>query len=264
VLERLRGAELRRIDFTSSNANKRINDWVEKQTKGRIRDLVPAGVLTADTRLVLVNALYFRARWLKEFSERGTKPAPFHLSADQTVDVATMRARVHGRYTEDEHARVAEVPYLGGVAMVLVLPKQSLTAVEDSVGPERLDAWLGKSDGVELDLALPKFEVESRLSLAETLGALGLAELFDPRTADLSGFNGGREPLWLSAALHQAWVAVDEEGTEAAASTAIVALGAAEAVSQPVPFHVDRPFLFLIVDRKTEQVLFFGRVKDPR
>jgi len=258
------GAGLRLLDFVSDAEAARwvINDWVSDQTGGRIRDLIPAGVVSAMTRLVLTNAIYFNAAWAEPFERDLTADGPFYLLDGRQVMVPMMRQTAYFGYAEGEGFQAVELPYDGEeLAMVILLPGEGrFEEFEASLDAARLEEMLGRLRSQHLSLTMPRFQVESSLHLADTLAAMGMSSPFQPDQADLSGMNGTRD-LYIQAVLHQAFVSVDESGTEAAAATAVI-LGAAG----PPPgleVTVNRPFIFLIRDRQTGAILFIGRVVNP-
>ena len=263
------GAGLERTDFGQTEAARsQINEWVEKETRERIRDLVPEGAITPLTRLVLANAIYLKAGWADPFKKAATKDEPFRLAAGGgTVDVPLMRRTGRYRYAEADGLQVLELPYRGNaLSMVVLLPAKvdGLPAVEDALDAEHLAAWLGALASTQVEVHLPRFEVTQGLNLNEVLAGLGMKDAFSAQDADFSGMTEA-ERLSIGAVIHKAFVAVDEVGTEAAAATAVAMLGMGAPVRQPDPvvFRADRPFLFLIRHAATGTVLFLGRLVDP-
>ena len=264
------GADFFSVDFTDSAAAAgRINSWVSERTEGRIPNLVDAETLPETTRLVLANAVYFKAAWASEFSESATEPRPFNLIGGEQVLVPPMaQERDHAYWRNDEGtAEALRLPYDEGLSMLIVLPSaDALDEVERSLSAEAITQI--RRDGVTQSVAieLPRFEVRYELGLAELLKELGMVAAFEQR-ADFSGITPAEEGLMISEVLHQAWVRVDEHGTEAAAATAVLAMAAGipdPDPPPPTPFIVDRPFLFFIYDDRTGAILFQGRVVDPR
>jgi serpin B len=266
-------AALEEVDFEGATeaARTRINAWVDTQTKGRIRDLVPPGVLTALTRLVLVNAIYFKGAWSSPFDPRATRDEPFHRLDDASVQAPFMRQTGPYRLIEDHDAQAIELPYGdGALAMVVVLPRKraGLPALGKALGGARLDgllAHLDDEDPREVEVHLPRFRVEAGFRLDDVLQRLGARRAFDQKRADFSGMTADPAGLYIGAVLHRAFVEVNEEGTEAAAATAVVMMMRGAFVAPPPPpiFRADHPFLFLIRDRRTKLVLFLGRLLDP-
>ncbi len=261
------GAGLNQVGFADPPAAATtINDWVAKQTRDKIQDLVPASALDALTRLVLTNAVYFKSSWAEKFYESNTKDAPFHVSPEQSVDVPLMYQEDEFPYAETDELQVLELPYVRhALSMVILLPreKDGLGALEGALSAEKLDAWRKAATAVQVKVHLPKFTFTSSFDLVEPLQALGMRRAFGGE-ADFSGMTSA-EDLHLTAVLHKAFVAVDEEGTEAAAATAVAA--AAEAMPEPQEpkvFRADHPFLFLIRHNATGEVLFWGRVSNPK
>lgn len=270
TLAREYGAGMRLVDYRgdADRARELINAWTSQRTAGKIPELVGDGVLDALTRLVLVNAVHFRAPWDEPFD--GVVDAPFVLTGGRSVEVEmvsqTMRAAGHAAGTLGGTGYVAaRLPYLGdGLAMAVVVP-ESLSALESGLGGEALAGLLGRFTvppaGVRM--TMPRWDFRSQVSLKEVLSALGMPTAFEEGRADLSGMTVGEE-LFLTHVLHEATITVDEDGTEAAAATAAVAGVTSAPVDQPVPVTADRPFLFVIHEVATGAPLFIGRVTDPR
>lgn len=270
------GAPLETLDFVrqAPKAIRRINGWVEERTRERIRDLIPANGVTSDTRLVLVNALHFKAGWADEFEASSTSDQPFHLPRGETVAVPTMQCRERLGHVSGKGFEAVTVPFVGsGMHLLLVVPKKrdGLAAVEAALTPETL-AELARAERREVVLFLPKFRLEPpTLDLAEVLQGLGLKQAFDePRGSANFDAMAPRKPddyLCISRVFHKTFLAVDEHGAEAAAATAVVVLRALAAMPepfQPVEVRVDHPFLFALQHAETGACLFLGRVNDPR
>jgi serpin B len=257
------GAGLRLADYKDEAAREQarqaINAWVARETEDKITELFKPGVLTQDTRLVLANALYFQGLWETPFAPSSPE-SPFTLRSGEVVSVTTMGRRATTPYAAGEDFQAVALPYQGGRAEMLVLvPKGDLADFEATLSAERLSEIAAALEPQDVKLYLPRFSFGSELSLAETLRALGMPDAFDEQRADFSGMTD-EAPLVLKHVVHQAVVAVDELGTEAAAATGIVA----EIVSMPAEVRADRPFVFVIRDRVTGTALFVGRVVDPR
>jgi serpin B len=259
------GAGLRDVDFKAATeeARKTINAWVEEQTKDKIKELLKPGVLNPDTRLVLTNAIYFKGNWAEQFKKEHTREAPFTTAGGKKVSVPMMHKTDDYRHFDGGTFQALELPYVGkDLSMVVFLPKKvdGLAEFEKQLTAENLTAWLGKLRQDEVQVALPKFKITAEFSLKETLSAMGMKDAFDPRKADFSGISGTKD-LFIQAVVHKAFVEVNEEGTEAAASTAVV-VGTTSARITPV-FRADHPFVFLIRDNRSGNILFLGRVADP-
>ena len=267
------GAALEPVDFKRAAEKSRllINGWVEEKTEKRIRDLVPRGGVDRETRLVLVNAIYFLGDWAEPFAKESTRPAPFSVSASQKKDVPTMHAVESFRFAARDAVKAVELPYKGAqFSMLLVLPDADagLPALEASLTAERLDGIAKSLAPTRVHVSLPKFEVDppGSLGLGEALAGLGMTDAFSPAQADFTAIANPPDPrdrLFLSQVFHKAFVKVDEKGTEAAAATAAVMARAAAALAPPAEFKADHPFLFFIRDNASGMILFMGRVADP-
>ncbi|MCS7020222.1 MAG: serpin family protein [Gemmataceae bacterium] len=258
------------VDFMSNPEGSRttINTWVERQTHDKIKNLLPPGIITPLTRLVLTNAIYFKGNWLTQFDKKLTQEQDFTKIDGSTVRVPLMHhsALPSCSYAEGEDFQALDIPYQGKeLSMLIVLPRayNELPALEKRLTLDYLNnIRRALRPQIKVDVYLPRFRVEASYSLKEPLGALGMKAAFSPETADFSGMHTGREKLFISAVLHKAFVEVNEEGTEAAAATAVVIKTRGLPPPSPV-FRVDRPFLFFIRDRGTGSILFMGRVVNP-
>lgn len=255
----------------AEHAAKRINDWVRERTQGKIPRLVSAEDIDPLTRLVLANAVYFKAHWADQFSEHATQAQPFRLNPEvpgATVEVPMMRLTGTYRYSRDWKLGIQalRIPYEESLSMLVLLPAAGrFRDVASTLSLDLVDALRRAASPSLVRLELPRFELRHTLSLREALTNLGLATAFEAARADFAGITPSSEGLSFSQALHEAWVKVDETGTEAAAATAFALAALAEPGKEPEPirFIVDRPFLFLILDELTDAVLFMGRVLDP-
>ncbi len=258
------GAGLRLLDFVKApeDARQTINRWVEEETEDKIKDLLPAGSISSDTRLVLSNAIYFNAAWMYPFEESVTEDGAFRLLDGSEVVVPMMSESERLGYAQDTGLQAVELPYVGGeLSMVILLPAAGrFEEFVEALDGEQLDAILADMTRVEVQLTMPKFEYESGFRLKDALRRLGMKEAFSG-DADFSGMTGGRD-LFISDVYHKAFVAVDEEGTEAAAATAVV-MELTAVAGRPVEVKVDRPFVFLIRDIESGAILFLGHVVNP-
>ena len=259
-------AGLRTADFARDAAAARaeINAWVAAQTKGKVPQLMGPGDVDQTTRLVLVNAVYLDAKWLQPFSHGDTFAAPFHAPAD-TVKVPTMHQTGVFGYVQGAGYQALELPYEGGrLAFDVLLPSPggygSLLSRLGGEGPLPLLAGLRRT---QVAVALPKFRLTSHVELAGPLSALGMRVAFDPGRADLSGIAGMPGDLYIHAVVHEAYLSVDEAGTQAAAATGIGITGTAVPAPPRTRFIVDRPFAFVLRDTRTGAVLFMGSVANP-
>ena len=254
------------VDFAQAEAASRtINQWVESQTNGKIKDLIPPGSLNALTRLVLTNAVYFKGDWVQPFQKRNTQEEDFTVSAQEKVKVPLMHQQTKMGYVGEKTFQVLELPYAGReLSMVVLLPKKAdgLPQLEKAITVDKLSSLMSKLNVREVNAYLPKFKLETSFGLNPTLEAMGMKRAFS-READFSGISSA-EALYISAVLHKAYVDVNEEGTEAAAATGVLMKGHAARRPQPVPvFRADHPFLFLIRDTREGSVLFMGRLTNP-
>jgi len=258
-------AAVHEADFrrAAEQARREINQFIADQTAGKISDLLGPGVIGADTSLVLASAVYLRAAWAHPFPAGATQDAPFHPDPGTQVAVPTMRVRATLRYRRGDGYQAVELPYAGArLGMVIVLPDGSpgQVPVQPARDPGSLLAGLSPR---KVSLTLPRFRVTSGFALRPVLAALGMPQAFS-READFSGITIAQR-LRIDEVVHKAYIDVNEEGTEAAAATAVVMTAAAriQGGQPPVEVIVDRPFLFAITDSRSGLPLFLGRVTDP-
>jgi serpin B len=265
------GAELRELDFSAAaEACGIINEWVEKQTHGKIRDLIAPGMLDQLTRLVLPNAIYFKGDWASPFKKDQTEEAPFTVTPNQKVTVRMMCQLAAFGYLETDSFQALDLAYDGrDLAMAVFLPRKvdGLPQLEKSLNSEKLRTWLAGLRTGLVHAYLPRFRATSTFMLNEVLAEMGMRLAFHLSGADFSGMSGS-ERLFLSLILHKAYVDVDEKGTEAAAVTVQgVVTGARwgwQQIERIPVFRADHPFLFLIRDRRSGSILFLGRVTNPK
>ena len=259
------GGGIHLVDFINQYeaARKEINSWVSNQTEDKIKDLIPEGVLDGDTRMALVNAIYFKADWLSPFNADSTHNTPFHLLDGSEVTVPMMNQAALIPYAQGDGWQAIELAYQGETAaMDIIVPDEGrFEEVETNLDSQTASIILESLQPTSVSLALPKFKFESEFDLGDHLASLGMTDAFDPNAADFSGMTE-RDDLYISAVLHKAFVAVDEKGTEAAAATAVV-VGVTSAPLFDATLTIDRPFIFLIRDIPTGQILFIGRVLNP-
>jgi len=265
VLAESYGAAVRLVDFVADaeGARQTINAWVEQETEERIRDLLPSGAVDALTRLVLVNAVYFNAGWAKPFDPEGTRDRTFSRLDGSHVTVSMMQQRLNAPYAAGDGWQAVELAYEGDqLGMLIVLPDAGrFDEVESGLDAARLKGVVEALEAREIQLALPLWKLEgASFSLKQALSELGMRSAFSAQ-ADLSGIDGARD-LAIQDVLHQAFVNVNEAGTEAGAATA-VPLTLTSVPETDVVVEVDRPFVYFIRDRPTQAVLFVGRVVDP-
>ncbi|MBC8217171.1 MAG: serpin family protein [Planctomycetes bacterium] len=259
---------LSEVDFAGAteSARRTINAWVEKKTNKKIKELIKPGVLNRLTRLVLTNAIYFKGNWESEFKKGRTQPGTFTLADGNKVDVPMMNQTEEFGYMDTGGFQALELPYVDNeLSMIILLPKKTdgLSDFEKTLTSKNLSGWLGTLYKRKVIVSIPKFKMTSQFSLASVLKSMGMSDAFVPGAADFSGMNGRRD-LFISAVIHKAYVEVNEEGTEAAAATAVAIGVTSVGPSRPPVFRADHPFLFLIRDNRSGSILFIGRVMNPR
>jgi serpin B len=260
------GAGIHLADFINQfePTRKEINGWVSDQTKNKIKDLLPEGALNTYTRMVLVNAIYFKADWEEQFDPNDTSDSPFHLLDGSQVQVEMMNAgRFDLPYTKGNGYQAVELNYSGSsAAMDILIPDEGrFSEFETSLDAAGLNGIMGEMQPASVQLGLPKFTFTNDFSLSDQLKDLGMSDAFDGDKADFSGMTGQHD-LFISNVVHKAFVAVDEKGTEAAAATGVV-MQTTSALMYDVNLIIDRPFIFVIRDLQTGQILFMGRVLNP-
>jgi len=266
------GANVTNLDFINQPEESRtiINHWVEQKTENKIKDLIPAGVIDPMTRLVITNAVYFKGTWVKQFDKNNTRDADFRVSPEKTVKVSMMQRTDEDavyRYTETDDIQVLAMPYAHSsgkeLSMLVILPKgNNLTAAENVLDLATLSGIQNSSITQRVKVFLPKFKLETEYYLPDTLAAMGMPTAFSS-TADFSGMDGTKN-LVIGDVIHKAFVDVNEEGTEAAAATAVVMKLSAVPEERQIPvFNADHPFIFIIQDDETGTILFIGRVMNP-
>lgn len=251
---------------TPDAARRTINAWVAERTEDKIEDLMPEGSIDNMTRLVLTNAIHFKGAWVHAFNDGATKDRPFTLADGEAVKAPLMFQTDRFRYAEFFGGKAVGLPYKdGSLEMVVLLPNEpgGLAKLEKQLSAKMLDEWLSGFNPRRVKLWLPKFELKWRQSLNETLAAMGMPDAFDRGKADFSNITDA-ESLHINAVVHEAYVKVDERGTEAAAATGIGIRATSANINKPVEFKADNPFLYLIRDRETGAILFLGRMLDPR
>jgi serpin B len=269
VLQNDYGAALNRADFAGApeQARAAVNAWVAQQTHGKITDLFPPGSLTPATRLVLANALYFKGAWAQPFDPADTYGGTFLVAPGQTVSASMMHQTATFGYAHRDGVQTLEMAYANShLVMDVLLPDQAggLANLERQLTPANLAAWTSGLRQQRVAVTLPKFQVTGAFSLSQALSAMGMPSAFSGH-ANFSGLNNGRDPLQISAVLHKAYVAVGEQGTEAAAATGVgvstAVVGATRTAAQV--FNADHPFVYVIRDTSTNAVLFMGRISNP-
>ncbi|XP_036128836.1 antithrombin-III isoform X1 [Molossus molossus] len=269
ISELVYGAKLQPLDFKGNAESSRmtINQWVSNKTEGRITDVIPQDAINEFTVLVLVNTIYFKGLWKSKFSPENTRKEPFYKADGESCSASMMYQEGRFRYRSvAEGTQVLELPFKGDdITMVLILPKpeKSLAKVEQELTAEVLEEWLDSLTETLLTVHMPHFRIEDSFSVKEMLQDMGLLDLFSPDKSKLPGIvAGGRDDLYVSDAYHKAFLEVNEEGSEAAASTVGVIAGRSLNPNR-VTFKASRPFLVLIREAALNTIIFMGRVANP-
>ncbi|XP_067303937.1 leukocyte elastase inhibitor-like [Pseudorasbora parva] len=269
-------AGLEKVDFKNKSeaARVNINKWVEKKTQEKIKDLLPPGGVNELTKLVLVNAIYFKANWEKQFRKEATRDGQFKLNKTRTKPVKMMHQTEHFPLASipEMNSQVLELPYeKKNLSMLIILPNKmedsttGLQKLEKALTYEKLMEWTKSSNmrQQEVEVSLPKFKMEETYKMSKILISMGMEDVFDSKKVNLSGMTSTKD-LVLSEVIHKAFVAVDEKGTEAAAAT--VNIDITSPMPSPTPpkiFNADHPFLFFIRHNPSNAILFYGRFCSP-
>ncbi len=266
TIEQYYGGKVTNLDFVDELKREKsrvtINSWVENQTNNKIKNLIPKGVLNEMTRLVLTNAIYFKGNWAEQFDKKNTREAEFKVNSEKLVKVQMMSLTDEFNYTETENLQILELPYEGDeLSMLILLPKDDdLKTLEKSLNVEKLNELKNNLREQEVNVFIPRFKFETKYFMKETLSEMGMPTAFTWPGADFSGMDDTKD-LFISSVIHQAFVEVNEEGTEAAAATAVVM--ECGGIPMPTAFRADHPFIFIIQDKETGSILFLGKVVDP-
>jgi len=269
TVEKYYGGKVTNLDFKNETEKSRvtINSYIEKQTNDKIKDLIPSGILDSLTKLVLTNAIYFKGTWQWEFDKKDTRDQDFKVTPSNIVKVPMMYMKpekANFNYLETKDLQILELPYKGGdLSMLVLLPKENLDAASPSLTPEKLEEYKAQMKETKLAaIYLPKFEFDAKYYMKNTLSALGMPTAFSRLGADFSGMTLA-DQLCIGEVIHQAYVKVDEQGTEAAAATAVVMMLGSAAPSKAIIFQADHPFIFIIQQKETGNILFMGKMTDP-
>ncbi|XP_075441949.1 serpin B10-like isoform X3 [Ascaphus truei] len=273
LIQKYYHAEVQAVDFVAAadDARKKINSWVEGQTEGKIKDLLPSGSVDSVTRLVLVNAIYFKGNWENKFPEENTEEKPFRMSKTKSKPVQMMHQEntCNMFYIEDLETKVLELPYINKeLSMIILLPDDikdnstGLEQLEKEMSVKKLKEWTSADmmEKTKVVVDLPRILLEESYDLKGSLSSMGLSDLFNAEIADLKGISA-KSKLYLSQVFHKSFVEINEEGTEAAAATAGIA--AVRSALFNVTFEADHPFLFFIRHNKTNSILFYGKFCSP-
>lgn len=266
AVEKFYKATVDSVDFVldPQGSVRKINEWIEQKTEGKIKDMLREDDVDELTRVILTNAIYFKGNWRFPFDPQSTKKDFFFANKTEKIEVDMMKQTREFQYFEDEKTQILKLPYADStLSMIIVLPKESATlkSVEEEFTKERFETWYRNLSPTMVRVFLPRFKIMKRLELKRTLMSMGMVDAFTD-AADFSKMDG-THMLKIQNVIHQAFVEVNEEGTEAAAATAVIV--GIKAAPQPkiVTFRVDRPFIFFIHDDKTNVILFMGRLQRP-
>ena len=262
------GGKIANVDFVNETEKTRqtINSFIEEQTNDKIKDVIPQGYLDALTRLVLTNAIYFKGEWEQKFDKSDTDEKKFSITPENVIETPMMHMDPDDvtkfNYANLEDLQILELPYKGDkISMLILLPTANLSVIEPSLTAEKLEEYKNQMQETEFDdVYLPKFEFDTKYFMKEALSSLGMPTAFSG-TANFSGMTLA-EQLFIDEVIHQAYINVDEEGTEAAAATVVIMKFTSMPEPKPV-FNADHPFIFIIQEQETGNILFMGRVTDP-
>jgi serpin B len=254
------------LDYQTNTEGSRqiINQWVEQKTQDKIKELIPPGALNQLTRLVLTNAIYFKGKWDKQLNTANTAPVVFWLNGTETVMVPMMSQTERVSYFQNDTLQMLELPYAGKeLSMVVLLPERNLRIgnLELMLSATTVERWMSSMTQQEVRVNLPRFKTTCSYDLSSELIKMGMTDAFNPSKADFSAMTA-KDSLYISQVLHKTFVEVNEEGTEAAAATAVV-VRVRGTTPLGYQFRADRPFIYLIRDRTTGCILFLGRVMNP-
>jgi serine protease inhibitor len=260
-------AGLNYVDYKTAAEKARtdINTWVERKTRDKIKDLVAPGMLNAQTKMVLANAIYFKGSWGEKFDSSLTRDAAFFVTPRDSIKAKMMTMRKHEfGYMENDTVQCCELPYAGNdLSMVVILPKKrdGISVVEKLLSADAIGSWIGQIHKEEINIFIPKFKTTKEFLLNQPLSALGMKDAFGS-DADFSKMTGNKD-LVISAVIHKAFVEVNEEGTVAAAATAVMMKAFSTMVDHTVEFRADHPFVFLIREISSGSILFLGKIVNP-
>jgi len=266
IIKNYYGGEVTNLDFYNEAEKSRviINSWVEEQTNNKIKNLISEGQINPLTTLVITNAIYFKGTWQYQFNIDDTREMDFRISPENTVKTQMMFLKNEDakfNYFETELLQILELPYDGEeISMFVILPKGNLDSIDDEINIESFLELKSEMEKEEVLIYLPKFKLDTKYLLKEYLSDMGMTKAFTGE-ADFSGMTGFRD-LFISLVIHQAFVEVNEEGTEAAAATAVI-MERTSAAPRNKTFLADHPFIFIITEKQTGSILFMGRVVDP-
>jgi serpin B len=244
----------------SDQSRLKINKWVEDNTNNKIKDLLQPNTIDHTTRLVLVNALYFKGAWLNKFREEDNTSENFQIDKKEFVKAVFMNAYINSWYYEDKYAQIIDIPYSDeNISLMIILPKsyKKLKKIEKKLNYEYYNSYIQTKEKRRIFLSLPKFKVESEFNLNKTLNDLGIKDAFTS-AADFTGITKA-EKLYISQVVHKANITVDEEGTEASASTAVI-MRKTLVLLENVDFKVNKPFIFVLRNNENNCIYFIGKI----
>ena len=265
IIEKYYGGNVTNLDFINDpeGSRKIINSWVENQTNEKIKNLIPQGVIDELTRLVITNAIYFKGNWKIPFDEDYTSEKDFYINSNNSIKVPMMYLKDSFNYTKTKDFQILELPYESDeLSMLILLPNENnLSSYEGSINIKNLSEWKNNLTETKIKIYIPKFKFETKYEMKETLKEMGMQSAFNPKYVDFSGMDGTKN-LYIKSVIHQAFVEVNEVGTEAAAATTVI--GGVLSMPPPTPvFRADHPFIFLIHHKESGNILFMGKVVDP-
>jgi serpin B len=267
IIRNYYGGDATKVDYSDpATSAEIINQWVENQTNGLIKDLISESAIDPLTALILTNAIYFKGMWKTQFDPENTSERTFHIQDGDSIDVPTMsltNTKDVFNYTETEHIQILELPYTGNeISMVILLPKDGyLSSIINIIDTTNYSEWIDSMIEHSVDIYLPKFKTETSYTLNEYLQNLGMNTPFST-SADFTGIIGSGG-LFISQILHKAFIEVNEEGTEAAAATAVIMTLSQNGGPSRIVFNCDHPFMYLIHHKPTGTILFMGTINDP-
>ncbi|MBN2127363.1 MAG: serpin family protein [Candidatus Diapherotrites archaeon] len=276
LIEKYYAGKVTNLDFINKTeeSRKTINSWVEQKTNNKIKDLIPQGSITGDTKLVLTNAIYFKGNWLHQFKTEKTFQEEFKLNETQSIQTEFMHLKSSElkdeepgkdlfNYMENDSMQMLELEYNEDkLSMLILLPKNNLNELEEQLNNEKLSELKNSMRKEKVNISLPKFKLETKYFMGQDLSEMGMPTAFSP-SADFSGMTGSKD-LMISQVIHQAFVEVNEEGTEAAAATAVIMETTSATPLQPKEFKANHPFIFIIQEKETGNILFIGKLMNPK
>jgi len=259
------GASLNLLDFKNDSEKSRItiNNWVSEKTKNKINDLLNPSTIDNATRLVLVNALYFKGAWKKQFKKEQNTKDKFQVAKRDFIEADFMNTSVNTWYYQDNYAEIIDIPYSDDdYSLMIIVPKsyRKIKKLEKKLDQEFYNNYINYKEKKQVKLSIPKFNIKSDYDLGETLVKMGLKDAFTGN-ADFSGITE-QEKLYISQAIHKATIEINEEGTEAAAATAVV-MRKMSVMLDNVELKVDRPFIYILRNNQTNCIYFIGKVVNP-